>query len=163
LAKRTNFEISSLGLAFQVSTLGVFDEVWVSKVTVSTTSLPGGTWTMVTISRFHQRWPESLFQTPTPLLIQNFWIRIRVRQYFKFENPTPVQPPATIIDPTGNYPSFYLTNDHTDSCYCRKGKVTPGQGPFFHKFLIPDPGPNEKRRILPESTPVIQIRCRLWF
>jgi len=27
---------------------------------------------------FNQRWPESLFQTPTPLLFQNFWIRVRV-------------------------------------------------------------------------------------
>jgi len=44
-----------------------------------------------------QRWPESLFQTPTPLLFQNFGIR--VQQFFKFENPTPVQTPATIINP----------------------------------------------------------------
>jgi len=28
-----------------------------------------------------QRWPESHFQTPTPLLFQNVWIRIRVRKF----------------------------------------------------------------------------------
>jgi len=43
-----------------------------------------------------QRWPESLFQTSTPLLFQNFLIG--VRQFFKFENPTPVQTPATTIN-----------------------------------------------------------------
>ena len=42
-----------------------------------------------------------------------------IRKFFKFENPTPVQTPATIIDPTVIYPCFYLRNDHTDSCYCR--------------------------------------------
>jgi len=65
-----------------------------------------------------QRWPESLFQTPTPLLFQNFSIRdqIRVRIFFKFENPTPLQTPATIIDPTVIYPCFYLRNDCTESC-----------------------------------------------
>jgi len=33
-----------------------------------------------------QRWPESLFQTPAPLLFQNFWIRVRMRvwQFFEF-------------------------------------------------------------------------------
>jgi len=56
----------------------------------------------------HQRWPEL---HATPLLFQNFWIRIRFRirfrQFFKFENPTPVQTPAT-IDPTPNLPMFLL-------------------------------------------------------
>ena len=46
----------------------------------------------------YQRLPESLFQTPTPLLFQNFLIRVRL--FFKFENPTLVQTPATIIHPT---------------------------------------------------------------
>jgi len=40
--------------------------------------------------------------------------------------------------------------------------VTPDPGPDFHKFLTPVPGPKEKRRILPESTPVIRIRPHLW-
>jgi len=88
-----------------------------------------------------QSWPESLFQTPTSLLFQNFCIRVRIRLFFKFENPTPVQTPATIIDPTLIYPCFHPGNDHTDSCYCRNGKVTPVQGPFFHKFLTPGPDP----------------------
>jgi len=93
-------------------------------------------------------WPESLFQTPTPLLFQNFWIRVRL--FFKYENPTPVQTPATIIDPTVICPCFYLGNNRTSSRYCRNWKVTP------------DPGLREKCRILPESTPVIRIRSNLW-
>jgi len=48
---------------------------------------------------------------------------------------------------------LFLRNNHTDSCYRRNGKVTPDQGPLFHRFLTTDPGPKEKRRILPESTP----------
>jgi len=71
---------------------------------------------------------------------------IRVRLFFKFENPTPVQTPAKIIDPTVVYPRFYQRNDRADSCYCRNGKVTPDPGPVFHKFLTPDPGLKEKRR-----------------
>jgi len=63
-----------------------------------------------------QGWPESLCPTPTPLLFQNFWIRIRVRKFFKFENPTPVNIPAT-IDQIKIYPCFYWRNDHADSCY----------------------------------------------
>ena len=40
--------------------------------------------------------------------------------------------------------------------------LRPDPGPFFHKFLAPGPhpGPN-KRRILPESTPVIRTRSHL--
>jgi len=89
------------------------------------------------ISVIYQNWPESLFQTPTPLLCQNFWIL--VRQFFKFENPTPVQTPATIIHPAVIHPYFCLRNDHTDSCCCRHWKVTPAPGPVFPKFLTPGP------------------------
>jgi len=46
-----------------------------------------------------QRWPEPLLQAPTPLLFQNIWIRVWVRLFFKFENPTLVQTPTKIIDP----------------------------------------------------------------
>jgi len=95
-------------------------------------------WTFAYVrEHLFQRWPELLFQTPTPLLFQNFWIRGRIRLFFKFENPTPVQTPATPIDPTVIYPCFYLRNDRTDSCYCRNGKVTPHPGPVFHKFVTP--------------------------
>ena len=79
-----------------------------------------------------QRRPESLFQTPTPLLFQNFWIRVWL--FFKFENPTPDQNPVTIIDPIVIYSSICLRNDHTDSCYCRNWKVTPG--PVFLNFCL---------------------------
>jgi len=66
---------------------------------------------------------------------------VRVRQYFKFENPTPVQTPATIINQTLIYPCFYLRNNHTDSCHYRNWKVTPDPGPVFPKFLTPGPDP----------------------
>jgi len=46
-------------------------------------------------------------------------VRIRIRIFFKIENPTPVQTPSTIIHPTVIYPYFYQRNDHTESCYCR--------------------------------------------
>jgi len=109
--------------------------------------------------QWHQRWPKSLFQTPTPLLFPDFEMRaqIRVLQFFKFENPTPVQTAATIINPTLIHPYFYLRTDNTDSCYCRNWKMSPG--PVFPKFLnpSPDPGPKEKRRILLESTSVIRF------
>jgi len=82
----------------------------------------------------------------------------RVWLFFKFTNPTPVQTPASIMDPTVIYPCFYLRNDHADSSYCRNAKVTPG--PVFHKFL--NQGPKEKRGILPESTPDLRIRCHPW-
>jgi len=81
-----------------------------------------------------QRWPKSLFQTPTPLLFQTFWIR--VRQFFKFENQTPLQTTARIIDTTVIYPCFYLINDHADSCYCLNWKVTPVRIWFFPNFLL---------------------------
>ena len=83
-----------------------------------------------------QRWPELYIQTPTLLLFQNFWIRFRVRKFFIFENPTPVQTPATIINPTLIDPCFYLRNDHTDSCYCRNWKATPVQVRFFLNFRL---------------------------
>ena len=40
-----------------------------------------------------------------------------------------------------------IYKDNTDSCYCRKYKVTPGTA--FHKCLTPDQG-SRKHRILPE-------------
>ena len=33
---------------------------------------------------------------------------------------------------------------------------------FFYKFLTPDPGPKEKSRIQPESTPVLRVRSQPW-
>ena len=79
-----------------------------------------------------QKWPESHFQTPTPLLFQNFWIRIRLRKFFKSKNPIPVQTRFT-IDATEIPQCFYLRNDiykdPADSC-CRKWQATPD--PAFH-------------------------------
>ena len=93
---------------------------------------PEKSWAMPSITA-EQRWPESLFQTLTPLLFQNF--SIRVREVSKFENPTLVQTPAKVIDPTEICPCFHFRNYHTDSCYCWNWKVTPG--PVFHKFFTP--------------------------
>jgi len=55
--------------------------------------------------------------------------------------PTPVQTPATIINPTLIFACFCLRNNHTDFCYCWNWKATPG--PVFPKFLTPYPGPNK--------------------
>jgi len=89
-------------------------------------------------SVLNDRWPESHFQTRTPLMFQNFWIpdRIPVRQIFKFENPTPIYTPATIIDLTLIYPCFYSINDHRDSCCCRNWKVTRIRVRFFPNFWL---------------------------
>ena len=59
-------------------------------------------------------------------LVPQFWIWIRVRvwNFFKFENLTRVQTPAT-IDQTGSYPCFYIRKDHADSCCCLDWKVPP--------------------------------------
>jgi len=82
----------------------------------------------------------------------------------KFWNPCPAifqiwesdscQTPVAIINPTLIHPCFSSRNNPTDSCYCRNLKVTPDPGPIFPKFLTP--GPEEKLRILPESTPVFR-------
>jgi len=114
-----------------------------SKITEKQQQVRKFAWQIMFNTGAVQRWPESLFQTPTPLLFQNFCIRgrIRVQLFFKFENPFPVQTPVTIIDATVIYPCFYLRNDHTDSCYCRNWKVTLDPGPIFHKFLTPGSDP----------------------
>ena len=106
--------------------------------TVSSTPCHGA-WTTAPPST-HQRWPESLFQTLTALLFQNFGIWVQIRQFFKYENPTPVQTPAAIINPTLIYPCFYLWNDYTDSCCCRKWKVTLDPGPVFPDFSLRSEG-----------------------
>ena len=79
-----------------------------------------------------QRWPESRFQTPTPLLFQNFRIRVRnrVRQFVIFVNPTPVQTPATIIDLGVIYSCFYFRNDNR-LLLLPKLKSDPGSGSSF--------------------------------
>jgi len=70
--------------------------------------------------------------------VQKFWIRIR--NVFKFENPTP----AT-IDVAEMQQCLYFSNDtytdRTDSRCSRKYKVTPDTGPVFHEFFTPAPGP----------------------
>jgi len=58
-----------------------------------------------------------------------------------------VQTPSAIIDPTVICQCFYLRNDHTDSCYCQNGKVTPVPGSVFHKTWTPGPRPIVKCRI----------------
>jgi len=43
---------------------------------------------------------EVIFSDHDLLLFHNFFIRIRVRNFFKFENPTPVQTPTHSINKT---------------------------------------------------------------
>ena len=54
-----------------------------------------------------------------------------------------LQIPATIIILTVIYPCSYLRNDHTDSCQCRNGKVTPDPGPVSQIF---DSGSESERK-----------------
>jgi len=82
-----------------------------------------------------QRWPESFFQTLTPFLFQNFWIPIRVRKFFKFDDPTPVQNPAS-IDPNEIYLWFYFRNDRADCCYCPIWKLTEDPVSVFQNFWL---------------------------
>jgi len=60
-----------------------------------------------------------------------------------------------------NLPVLYLRNDHADSYYCQNWEVDPG--PVFNNFFTAasDPGPKEKRRILPETTPARRIHGNL--
>jgi len=113
-----------------------------------------------------QRWPESLFQTSTPLLFQNVWNRIGVQNFFQIENATPVQTPATI----DKCQWFFLKNDHAGSCYGRNWKVNPDPSPVFQKkfWLRVRIQVRKKRESLPESTLTLRIRghrCQLhvWY
>ena len=54
---------------------------------------------------------------------------------------------------------FNLRNDHADFCCCRNWNVAPDPGPVSKKKLTP--GPKEKHRIRPESTPALGVRGHL--
>jgi len=97
-----------------------------------------------------QRWPESYFQTP--LLFQNLWIWTRIRKFFRFENPTPVQIPAT-TDATEIRQCFYLMT------FVRITQ-TPATA-WNEKWLRIRV--RKKRRIPPESTLALRIRDHLWY
>jgi len=57
------------------------------------------------------------------------------REFFKFENPTPVRNLAT-VDPTEIYPCFFLRNGHADSCYWRNWKWLHTRVLFFTIFWL---------------------------
>jgi len=105
-----------------------------------------------------QRWLESHY--PSPLMFQKLWIR--VRNFSKFENPTPVQTPVT-IDAANFQQRLWLSKDickdHTDSCYCRKWSGS-GSG-FFTNFRLRIQV-RKKRRILPEPALALRICGHLW-
>jgi len=61
----------------------------------------------------HMRGDWSHFSDPDCAPVPKFWNPGPA--IFQIWNPTPVQTPATIINPTLSYPCFYLRNDHTDS------------------------------------------------
>ena len=67
-----------------------------------------------------------------------------------------VQTSVAIIHLTGIYPCFFLTNDHTNSCSCRNGKVTPVRFQFFTIFWLRFPIRFRKKNA--ES-----CRSRLWL
>jgi len=102
-----------------------------------------------------ERWPESPFQTL--ILFQKFWNLWPdpVRKFLKFENPTPVQTPTKIINPTLIYPCFYLRNYLTDSCYCRNWKVNPDPGPFLPNFFY-----SRRSRLRQDSAFFFRLRIR---
>jgi len=66
----------------------------------------------------NQGWPESHRQTPTRSCSQIFGSGSK--KFFKFENPTPLETPAT-IDITEIsvmvYVGIYMYKRHADSCY----------------------------------------------
>jgi len=84
-----------------------------------------------------QRLPGPIFQTPTPLLFQNFWTRIwvQVQQFFKFGNRTPVQTLVTTINATQIYLCFYLKKWPHRLPLIPTLKLTPGPGPFFSRIF----------------------------
>ena len=103
----------------------------------------------------NQRWSESNFQTPTPLLFQILWIQIRSRIFFKFDNLTPVQTPAT-IDETDIQQYFYLTNDTMTLIKTTRTPATAENKKwllvrFFINFCLRIMV-RKKRRTLPDST-----------
>ena len=63
------------------------------------------------------------FSDPDSSPVPKFLNWAQARNFFKFENPTAVQTPAT-IDATESQQCFYWSNDvytnHADSCYCQK-------------------------------------------
>jgi len=91
-----------------------------------------------------QSWPESRFQTPTPVLFQNF--RIQLRRLFKFENATHVRTPKPSL--RTKLTSCLKLFPYANSCYCRKWKVTPGpekkQDPAGVDSSTPDPWPPQQ-------------------
>ena len=109
-----------------------------------------------------QKWQESLFQTPTQLLFQNFGVLVRIRQFFNLENPTPVQSPPAIINPTLVYRCFTsdMTTQNPATVDIEKWHRIQVR---FPKCFTQGPGLKRKRRILPESTPVIRNRSHLCY
>jgi len=81
------------------------------------------------ISCLLQRWLESLFQTPTLLLFQNYWIR--VQQFFKFENLTLVHHRSNRI-----LAMFLLKKWPPRLLLLPKLKSDTGSGPGFHKLWV---------------------------
>jgi len=73
----------------------------------------------------YQRWPESLFQKPNPLLSQNFWIGFW--QFFKFGIPTPIDSVTRVNDSSQNF--WWLELDSTQ--VEKNGYSTRLESPFL--------------------------------
>jgi len=105
---------------------------------------------------------------------RSHFFRLRLRSCSKFLNPGPAILQIWESDSCSdsgynrqsncNLPMFLPKKWLHRLLLLPKWKSDSGPAPFFHKFLTPGPdlGPREKRRILPDSTPVIRIRSHLW-
>ena len=85
-----------------------------------------------------------------------------VRLFFKFGNPTPIQTPATVIDPAVIYQCFYR-NAHTDPYNCPNWEVTSVRVRFFLNFLlrVRKKKAESCRSQESDSTPALRIRSRV--
>ena len=103
---------------------------------------------IVKITAWPQRWPESLFQSPTPLLFKIFesasgssnFTNLRIRLLFRLRLQSSIN---------RHLPMFLLQKLPHRLLLLPKSKVTPD--PVLPEILTP--GPKQKRRSLPESTP----------
>jgi len=90
----------------------------------------------------HQKWPESLFENPTPLLFQNIFIRPGSGIFQIWESDTCSK--SGYCRSNRNLPMFFLKKWPRRLLLLTKLKVTPDPGPVFHNILTPGPDPKQK-------------------
>ena len=100
-----------------------------------------------------QRWPESFFLIP--LVFQNVSLDLESSHIWQSDS--------------CSYSGYHRSNQNLPMFLLNKWQRKPlllpklksNSGSVFSQILTPDP--KEKRRILPESTPIIRIRSHLRF